>query len=348
MSGLQPFVTIIIPCRNEERYIRKVLENISVQDYPDHLTEVIVMDGMSTDLTANIVSEFAKLHPYISILENPFRVVPHALNLAIRNARGEIIVRMDAHAEYPENYISSLVKYLNHLNADNVGGVWITMPGDATLMAKAIAYATSHPFGIGNALYKLGGDKPIETDTVPFGCYRREIFNKIGLFDEDLIRNQDDEFNARLKKKGGKIYLIPDIKIKYYARPTLKRTASMFYQYGLFKPLVNSKIGYPATLRQLAPPSMIIGLSCLLFLSVFSSQAFVLLKIFAGIYFFSALIVALLIAVNKNNLKVFFPLLVIFPIIHFSYGWGYLHGILKFNCLRAHERKILKQIESSR
>ena len=249
-------VSIIIPCRNEEAFIGKVLENIVHQDYPADLTEVFVIDGKSNDKTAEIIKGYSEKHSFIHYLENPQKIVPFALNKAIKQSSGEIIIRMDAHAVYPNNYVSKLVEGLADYKCENVGGVWITKPGNDSVKAKAIALATSHPFGIGNAYYRLPNQKPKEVDTVPFGCYSRNVFDKIGYFDEELTRNQDDEFNARLIKNGGKIYLLPEIQIIYFAREKLRKISKMFYQYGLYKPLVNLKIGKPATLRQFAPSSL--------------------------------------------------------------------------------------------
>src|SRR3569832_655436 len=203
MPGTAPFVSIIIPCRNEEKFISETLRNIIHQDYGKDKMEVIVVDGNSTDFSKEIALQLSSKYSFISVLNNPAKIVPHALNLAIRESRGEVIVRMDAHSIYPDNYISSLINTLMELDTDNVGGVWITEPGNSSIMAKAIAMATAHPFCIGNATYRLGAEKPIQVDTVPFGCYRKKIFEKIGRFDEDLTRNQDDEFNGRLIFFGG-------------------------------------------------------------------------------------------------------------------------------------------------
>jgi len=333
-----PFVSIIIPCRNEENFIGATLENIIGQDYPKDKLEVFVIDGESTDGTNAITLQVATVNPFIHVLNNPEKVVPPALNMAIRRSKGDVIIRMDAHSIYPKDYISSLVKNLVELKADNVGGVWITEKGAGTLIADAIAVATSHPFGIGNAQYRLGGKNPMQVDTVPFGCYRKEVFEKIGLFDEDLIRNQDDEFNGRLIKSGGKIFLIPSIKIQYYARATLLKMSTMFYQYGLFKPLVNIKLKYPATLRQLVPPVLVLSILLLGVLSFFHSFLFSLFALEVIIYLMGVFLVSFFISIRKG-LMIFLPLIVTFPIIHFSYGMGYLRGIIRFTILKNHRKK---------
>lgn len=216
-----------------------------------------------------------------------------------------------------------------------MGGVWITEPANKSAKAIAIAKATSHPFGIGNAYYRLEMKEPRDVDTVPFGCYNRSVFEKIGFFDEELVRNQDDEFNARLIKKGGKIYLLPDVKIRYFARETFRKTSKMFYQYGLYKPLVNLKVGQPATVRQFVP------LALLWFFLVFGPLSFL------GYFFFLIFMIGILLylaanffvsialaAKNKDGHQLLFNLLFLFPLIHFSYGYGYLAGIFRFLIFR--------------
>jgi len=219
----KPKVTIIIPCRNEEKFIEKVIKGAISQTYPKDRLEVFFVDGQSEDKTREIIELYSHKYPFIKLLINPYKYVPQAMNIGIKAVTGDIIVRMDAHSEYPEDYVEKIVYWLEKLNADNVGGVWITTPPADSLKAKAIALALSHPFGVGNSLFRIAKNikRPIEVDTVPFGCYLKEIFDKIGLYDERLIRNQDIELNKRLRKSGGKIYLIPDIKIKYCVRMPL-------------------------------------------------------------------------------------------------------------------------------
>lgn len=326
-------VSIIIPCRNEENYIAEVLENVIALDYPKSQLEVFVVDGESDDKTAEIIKDYANKYSFIFYLNNPEKVVPFALNKAIQKSKGEVIVRMDAHSIYPNDYVSKLVAGLTEFNCDNTGGVWITEPANKSAKAQAIAKATSHPFGIGNAYYRLEMKEPKEVDTVPFGCYNRSVFEKIGFFDEELVRNQDDEFNARLIKNGGKIYLLPDVKIRYFARENFRKTAKMFYQYGLYKPLVNIKVGQPATIRQFVP------LALLLFVFVFGPLSFL------GIFFSILFGIGILLYITANlfvsfsqatkyGILIFPYLFILFPLIHFSYGYGYLAGIFRFLVFR--------------
>ncbi len=254
MADRQPLVSVIVPCRNEGKWIGKCLQSILNNDYPRDCLEILVVDGMSGDDTRREVEAAAALHSGVRLLDNPRRITPVAMNLGIAAASGSVIVRMDAHVEYPSDYISSLVALLEKSGADNVGGVCQTLPGDGTIMARAVALGMSHPLGVGNSHFRIGASQDRWVDTVPFGCYRREVFQRIGLFDEDLVRNQDDELNLRLIKHGGRILLSPRIVCKYFARESLAKLWRMYYQYGYFKPLVVRKIGGVMTLRQLRLP----------------------------------------------------------------------------------------------
>ena len=341
-------ISIIIPCRNEEKFIGKVLKNILNQTYPKELLEVLVVDGRSTDNTRKIITKFSKKYSFIKLLDNPHKYVPHAMNIGIKNASGNIIIRMDAHSEYPNDYVEKLIYFLETLKADNVGGIWINTPPNNTLKAKAIALALSSKFGIGNALYRLGKvDKPVEVDTVPFGCYRKEIFEKVGLYDEDLVRNQDDELNARIRKYGGKIYLVPDIKIKYYTRESWKKLVKMFYQYGYFKPLVNLKLRKITTLRQLVPPLFLAFLVLSFIGCLFSRKLFFIFITLVVLYLSLNLFFSIKLALETKNIRIIPFLVITYPLIHFSYGLGYLKGIFDFAILKKHLGKKL-EIELSR
>lgn len=344
-NDFSPTVTVVIPCRNEERYIGKVLDNLLEQTYPKDKLEIVVADGLSTDATTRIVESYIQKYSYIRLIENPAKFVPAALNKAIRESRADVIVRLDAHAEYPPDYIEVLVKALYIHQVDNAGGVWQTEPGAQTREAHAIVAATTHPFGIGNAQYRLASGLPRLVDTVPFGCYRREIFEKIGYFDEQMVRNQDDEFNGRLIKSGGKILLLPQVKIRYFSRASRKHIRKMYYQYGLFKPLVNIKLGKPATLRQLFPPLLTGGLLLSLVLTVWKPVFIYLFLIIFSSYLFLLLLFSFRLGREKGLIA---PLLQTFSSIHFSYGWGYLSGIWRFVICREHNKGRKLEVGSNR
>jgi len=319
-------ISIICPIYNEEHYIAQCIESILSQDYPKEKMEVLIVDGMSTDNTRFIVKSYTEKYPFIILIDNPEKIVPYAMNRGIQASKGEIIIRLDAHAIYPKNYFSTLVENLKKLEADNVGAICRTLPAKNTSKCKAIAAALSTSFGMGNSHFRIGAKEVMQVDTVPFGCYKKDVFDKIGLYDNELIRNQDDELNARLIKNGGKIYLIPNIIIDYFARDNISKTAKMFYQYGLYKPLVNKKLGSPATFRQFFPLFFVTGLIIGLPMCCLWPQLFTLYIGVICLYLFLACIFSL-----KSSLhfaQIMYQIVTYFT-IHFSYGWGYLVGLYK-------------------
>lgn len=319
-------LSVICPIYNEEKHIAACLDSILRQDFPKEELEVLLVDGMSTDRTREIVQQYTAQYPFIFLLDNPKRIVPTGLNIGIRVAQGEVIIRLDAHAIYPDNYFSALVDKLFALNADNVGGLCRTLPAKDTPMCEAIAAALSSPFGMGDSHFRIGTNKEMQVDTVPFGCFRREVFDKIGYFDEELVRNQDDEFNGRIIKFGGHIYLIPSVVIDYYGRDSIGKVSKMFYQYGLFKPLVNKKLGNPASVRQFFPFFFVLGLIIGLILSLASTFFRILYIAVLALYIFLAAYYSIR---QVKGLKRIFLLMGTFFVIHVSYGWGYLRGMFK-------------------
>jgi glycosyltransferase involved in cell wall biosynthesis len=327
---LKPAVSIIIPCLNEEKYIGTILANILEQDYPLELIEVLVVDGMSTDKTRSEVKSFRNKFSLINLIDNEKRFVPFALNLGIKKSTGDVIMIFGSHATYPSDYVSILVRSLYELKADNVGALVETRPPDGTLKARAIAEAISCPFGVGNAYFRTGAETRIQVDTVPFGCYPRAIFDKIGLFDEELIRNQDDEFNARLIRNGGKIWLIPEISLVYYSRSKISELLRMYYQYGFFKPLVLKKNRKPATLRQLVPSGFLLFLLCGLPAAILDFPFSLFYLAVICLYGITDLYFSLKICFTRKLPGLFLYLPWLFLLLHFSYGAGYLAGIFYF------------------
>ena len=323
-----PLVTIVVPCRNEERYIVECLDSILACDYPSDRLEVLVVDGMSDDGTRAVLADYAARNPLVRMLDNPRRITPVALNLAIRAARGEVIVRMDAHVVYPRNYVSRLVAALDEFGADNVGAVLRTLPANQTAMGKAIAIGMSHPFGVGTSYFRIGTDQPRWVDTIAFFCIRRSTFDRVGMFDEELIRHQDGEFNARLIKSGGRILLIPDVVSYYYARATLRQVGRMFYQYGYFKPLVAKKLGRFMTVRQLIPPGFVLGLLVTGVAALLWKPALIAFGLVAGSYAGIVLGSAVQTAL-KQGPAVGAALAAVLPVIHVSYGVGFWRRVVE-------------------
>ncbi len=326
-------VSVILPCRNEARAIGSCLQSIVENEYPKEHLEALVVDGRSDDGTREIVSEFCEKFPWIRLLDNNRGITPAALNIGIKSAKGHIVIRMDAHTLYPPDYILKLVEWIERSKADNVGGICLTRPANHTPKAQAIAIGLSHPWGVGNSHFRIGVPAPKWVDTVPFGCFRREVFDKIGLFDERLIRNQDDELNHRLIKSGGRILLVPEIVCYYTTRESLGKLWIMYYQYGYFKPLAARTIGGVMTLRQLVPAAFVISLVLTAALAPWSNLMAVLFAAIIISYGVLDLSIGIGVAA-KRGLRCGVWSMVVFLILHISYGLGYLKGVLDFFILR--------------
>lgn len=330
-----PFVTVIVPSRNEARHLAACLDSIVATAYPKDRLEILVIDGMSTDSTRVIAEAYAtnaerRNGIALDVIDNPARTAPAALNIGIRRAKGDVIARMDAHALYPADYLPRLVEALDATGADNVGGVLDTRPASDAAVARAIAAACSHPFGVGNSRFRIGAPTNQWVDTVPFGCWRRKLFTWLGMFDEDLVRNQDDELNHRLLARGGRILLVANVTAQYFARERLRQVARMFYQYGLFKPLVARKIGRVMTVRQLVPPALTVGLALTALTAPWVPAAAWAGAALAVVYGGAALVTAARL-VPKLGFRAALVAAAVFPIMHLSYGWGFLAGVVRWN-----------------
>lgn len=329
MKNNLPFVSIIIPCRNEEKFIAKCIESIISQDFPkDHL-EVLVLNGMSEDKTEEIAKGYSKKYSFVKVLPNPKKITPVAMNIGIRESKGDVIMKMDAHAVYENNYISDCVKYLEEYEADNVGGVLKTAPSKNTLLARAVALSISSLFGAGNSYFRIGHREPREVDTVAFGCYKKEVFDKIGLYDENLARSQDIELNLRLKKAGGKIVLLPKVVAYYYPQSTLSGFLKHNFVDGIW-------ITYPLkfgvkvfVLRHLIPLTFVLGLIGIFPLSLFLKPFFFLLSFLVILYLVLLFSFSWQIAIKEKEAKLFLLLPLIFFLRHLSYGLGSGWGLIK-------------------
>lgn len=347
INNTSEIVTTIIPCRNEEHFISECLDSVIAQDYPLDQIDVIVADGMSSDGTREIVRAYAEKYSFIRMLDNPKLTTPVALNLGIRAAKGDYIQILGSHTKITPQFIRKNVEAMRVGNSDSVGGVLVTIPAGKGLLAGTVAIALSHPFGVGDAYFRIGSKEPKYVDTVPFGCYRREVFEKVGFFDEDLVRNQDDEFNLRLMKSGGKVLLVPDIVSYYYARDSLSKLSKMYYQYGYFKPLAVRKIGAIMTWRQLVPAFFVAGvIASGLFALV--ATPFLWLFLFILLNYFVVNIGFSFVLAIKKGLKYFLTLPVVFATLHLSYGIGYLKGILDFILLKKDKKRKIGDVPLTR
>lgn len=317
-------VSVVIPVYNEERYIEKCIDSLLLQDYPNNNMEWIFVDGCSTDNTMNLLEQYHVKYPsLIKIINNPKQIVPCAMNCGIRASEGMYIVRMDAHAEYALDYITKCIYYLEHTDADNVGGVAETKA--CGFVGNAISKVLSSKFGVGNSQFRTNGDSGY-VDTVPFGAFRREVFQKYGLFDERLVRNEDNEINYRIINNGGKVYLANDIRFIYYCRDTIKGIVSMAKQNGMWNIIAMKLCPGAMRLRHFIPFIFVLSIIGLAFWSCFCHSIWLLLGLEIFLYF----LLDFFVSVNHADcVKELLILLVLFPIFHISYGCGSFVGIVR-------------------
>lgn len=317
-------VSVVIPVRNEERFISECLDSLLKQTYPKDQMEWIIVDGKSDDSTWEVLESYRSLNPELIILaSNPQKTAPCAMNIGIDASRGKYIVRLDAHAEYPTDYIEKCVHYLETDDADNVGGLAITR--GKTPLGETIAKMLSSPFGVGNSQFRIGG-KSGYVDTVPFGAFKREVFETLGGYNERLVRNQDNEMNHRIRSNGGKIYLASDINFTYYCRDTLKGIIRMAFDNGKWN-VLTSKI-VPGTMgwRHFVPLVFVFSLVFLIIASFPLPAARLVLAlelvayILCDVYFSKK---------AASGIKDFFVLLGLHPLFHISYGLGSMVGLIK-------------------
>jgi glycosyltransferase involved in cell wall biosynthesis len=334
-----PMVSVIIPCRNEVKHIEACVNSVLAQKAVKGGIEIIVADGMSTDGTRDILARLATGNPNLTVLDNSACIKPHGANAAIRAARGSYIAIMDAHHRYAEDYLHQAVAALNVTGVDNVGGA-MYCEGEGYVQ-RAVAAAFHHPFSVGGALWH-NPEYEGPADTVYGGVYRREVFDKIGLFDEDLVRNQDDELNLRLVRSGGRIWQTPKMKSWYSPRSSLKSLFKQYFQYGYWKVKVIRKHKLPASIRHLAPGLFVLSLLFLILFTIITSAlpgvstggasagirfgAGMLLLLEAGIYL-AVNLAASLHTAARSSLTLLPILPFVFACFHFGYGLGFLRGI---------------------
>ena len=322
---MPPFVSIIVPCYNEEATIRHLLDSVLAQTYPREQMELVISDGMSTDHTCDVIAEFQKAHAYLSVrvLMNSTRTIPSGLNQAIRESRGEIIVRLDAHSIPIPEYVERCVAAHGSGKGENVGGVWEIRAGADTWIAKAISLAAAHPFGVGDAMYRLNA-KAGAVDTVPFGSFRRTLIDRIGVFDETLLANEDYEFNTRVRESGGTVWLDPSIRSVYFSRSTLGKLANQYWRYGFWKFKMLRR--YPHTLRwrQALPPVFVLSLLTLPVLSLWIGIARFALAAQLLIYVFILGLAGLKMTIEKRNAIFLVGLPLAIMTMHFAWGAGFL------------------------
>lgn len=322
-------ISVICPIYNEEKYIKGCIESILSQDYPKDKMELLFVDGMSTDSTREIVKSYSEKYPFIYLLDNPNKIVPHAMNTGIRAAKGDIIIRLDGHALYPSNYFSELVRWHELLtDAWNVGGVCDTRVVNSNKVSEAIAKVMSDRFGVGNSTFRTGSDKDyLEADTVPFGAYKSYVFDKIGLYNEKLARVQDIELNKRLKHAGGKIYLVPSIHCTYIPRDNYKAFYKNRYLtgYWVIKTCFITKTTKNLGVRHFIPAMFVLSLVLPLLLGLIWWPFFLITAAIGILYLGAMLCRSFMIKDDKTSA---WSLLKAFCCIHFSYGLGSIMALL--------------------
>lgn len=322
-----PRLSVIVPCRNEEKFIAQCLDSILRNDYPKDRLEIMVVDGMSTDATLSIVRRYAGQHCCIKVLRNLKKITPAGLNLGIKASVGDVVCRVDAHARVASDYIRRCVERLCNGNADNVGGAMRTLPHDSSLWARSIALCMSHKFGAGNSVFRTGTGHPVFTDTVFGGCYRKEIFARIGLFNESLPRTQDMEFNQRLRKSGGRILIDPAIKCDYFASPNLRSFAKHNFEDGMWSilPFARSKT-MPVRPRHLVPLVFVATMIAFAVLAFWLRLARLALIMELVAYASASVVFSLHLSRRRDNTSLLFSMPFVFAIRHVAYGVGSLCG----------------------
>jgi glycosyltransferase involved in cell wall biosynthesis len=318
-------VRVVIPCRNEAGYIGRCLRSLVAADRDGLAVEAWVCDGRSDDGTRDEVTSLAAGHPWIRLVDNPARTTPQAMNIGLRPEGYDVGIILGAHAEVDGAFLQANVAELNaHPDAGCVGGIIENVYTDA--WSRRIGAAMGHPFGVGGAHFRTGR-RAGEVDTVAFGAYRREVFEQVGFFDERLVRNQDDEFNYRVKRAGWSIRLNPAIRSRYYVRASLRRLFRQYWQYGYWKVYVNRLHRTVTTVRQLVPAAFVLFLFAGAALAAMHPWLAVGYGAGVALYLVAATASAFRSAARPGDAP---GVVASFAVLHFAYGAGYLRGIWDF------------------
>lgn len=325
--SLPACVSIILPVRNEANYIQRSLEAVLHQNYPPHLMEVLITDGMSDDGTREIIQGYLQTNPHLKLVDNPGKIVPTGMNAALRVAQGESIIRVDGHCIIATDYIQRCIDHLQSDGIDGIGGPMETI--GETPLSEAIALCMSSVFGVGGSTFRTFKGNKLNVDSIPFPAYSRKIIEKVGLYDEELVRNQDDEYNYRIRETGGLLLLADDVRSKYYTRGNFKNLWKQYFQYGYWKVRVMQKHPRQMKVRQFIPPVFITALILSIVSFPLFSWGWMPFAFVGGSYLLANLTVSFITAARKG--WKYMPLLPpTFAILHVGYGLGFLVGLVKF------------------
>ncbi len=323
-----PFVSAVVPCRNEEKHIRMCLDSIAANSYPKDRMEVLVVDGRSSDRTKAILRDLTQQYPFIRTMDNPKQTIPAAMNIGVLKARGQVILKLDAHSTYPRNYVSRCVESLDRYKADNAGGIWRIMPGSESAAANAIALALAHPFASGNAYVKVGAKEPRWADSAAFGCWRKNALEKIGGWNEKLAGSSDMDLNARLKDAGGRILLDPSIQINYYADSNFRSYWKHNFADGVWVTYVLKFRSKAWAWRHWVPLAFVSSLIALATLAFFLPSLWWAFLVIAGAYAMANLAASVQISVRERKPEYLPTLPLVFAVRHIAHGLGALLGLL--------------------
>lgn len=322
-----PTVSVVIPMKNEERSIGACLEAILAQDYPSHLMEILVVDGGSTDRSIPIVTSHGAIHPQVRVLRNPAGSIPAGLNVGIRASRGAIIARVDARTILAPDYLSTGVRLLRETGAENVGGPVRSVARE--YMGRALALAVESRFGMAGAASRYRESDRREVDTVYLGLYPRGILEAIGLYDEELLRDQDDELNYRLRARGGRILMSPALRTSYLNSPSVGRFVKQNFLYGYWKVRVFQRHPTLMNWRHFIPPLFVLGTLAAASLAPLERGAMIAALGAGSVYAAGATCAA--VASGRRAGWRYVPMLPIaFALLHFSWGLGFLMGLARF------------------
>lgn len=323
-----PHVSVIVPCYNEQETICQLLEALYSQNYPLQEMEVVIADGQSTDNTLQEIDLFQRAHPELSlrVVDNPQRIIPVGLNQALAAAEGEIIIRLDAHSIPFNDYVQRCVDAIQAGLGDNVGGQWVIQAGSDEWQARSIAAAAAHPLGVGDARYRLGG-RAQEVETVPFGAFQISLVDQVGNFNENLLTNEDYEFNARIRQSGGKIWFDPAIRSKYIARKSFYDLSKQYWRYGFWKARMLRRFPGELRWRQLAG-AFVISFPLLALLGIWFPFARWLLGMEIVVYLLALIVTGVQLALQKRDVALLWGVPLAIATMHFSWGIAFILSLV--------------------